>query len=114
MAIGMEKMNGLNPAFKKKAMNVVKEMEKRGWKIRIVWGKRTKEENDVLVAKGKASRTSLHLEGKGLDLIDRVVGYTNNKSHKFYKDLEELAKKEGLVWCGSFTQRWDPCHIEMP
>ena len=114
MAIGMEKMVGLNPIFRKKAGNVVTEMEKRGWKIRIVWGKRTKQENDELVAKGMASRTSQHLHGKGLDLIDRIVGYTNNKSHKFYKDLEELAKKEGLVWGGNFKSRWDPCHIEMP
>ena len=114
MAIGMEKMVGLDPIFKKKAEKIVKEMEKRGWKIRIVWGKRTKAENDALVAKGMASKTSKHLNGKGLDLIDRVVGYTDNKSHKFYKDLKELAKQESLVWGGEFNQRWDPCHIEMP
>ena len=114
MAIGIEKMVGLNPAFKKKADKVVKEMEKRSWRIRIVWGKRSHKENEELVKKGMASRTSKHLVGKGLDLIDRTVGYTENKSHKFYKDLAELAKQEGLIWGGDFKQRWDPCHIEMP
>lgn len=87
-------------------------MENRGWNIRIVWGQRTKEENEVLVKKGVASRTSKHLSGEAVDLIDRKVGYSNNRNHKYYKDLSELAKKEGLAWGGNFTQRWDPCHIE--
>ncbi len=112
MAIGMEKLIGLEPIFKRKVKNVVIGMENRGWNIRIVWGKRTKKENDELVTKGVASKTSKHLPGKAVDLIDRKVGYSINRNHPYYKNLAELSKKEGLIWGGNFTQRWDPCHIE--
>ncbi len=112
MAVGMEKLIGLDPGFKKKVEKIVLEMENRGWRIRIVWGGRTKKENDILVKKGVASRISQHLFGKAVDLIDRTVGYTENRSHKFYQDLSELAKKEDVIWGGDFVARWDPCHIE--
>jgi len=112
VASDMYKLSGLNPGFQVKVRAVVSNMEKRGWRIRIVWGKRTKSENDSLVKKGFASRTSKHLSGKAVDLIDRSVGYSSNKGHQYYKDLKDLANKEGLIWGGSFTQRWDPCHIE--
>ncbi len=108
----MEKLIGLDPIFKRKVKNVVLEMENRGWNIRIVWGKRTQKENDDLVKKGVASRASKHLSGEAADLIDRKVGYTMNRNHQYYKDLSELSKKDGLIWGGNFTQRWDPCHIE--
>ena len=114
MALGMEKLIGLEPSFKKQVEHIVVEMENRGWQIRIVWGKRTNQQNEDLVRKGVASRTSKHLFGKAVDLIDRNVGYSDNKLHKFYSDLAELAKKEGLVWGGDFVRRWDPCHIEAP
>lgn len=97
MAIGMNKLIGLDPIFKRKVKIIVREMEKRGWRIRIVWGKRSKVENDILVNKGVASRTSKHLSGKAVDLIDRKVGYSIKKNHQYYKDLSILAKKEGLI-----------------
>lgn len=76
MAVGIEKLIGLDPRFKKKAEKIISEMEKKGWKIRIVWGKRTHKENEALVKKGVASRTSKHLVGKAVDMIDRNVGYS--------------------------------------
>lgn len=89
-------------------------MEKRGWRIRIVWGKRTKYQNDALVRTGKASPHSKHLVGKACDLAERTLGNAMKEhNHKFYKDLSELAKQEGLIWGGDFKSRWDPCHIEI-
>ena len=90
----MYKLNSLQPNFAKKVRQVVCNMEKRGWRIRIVWGKRTKQENDALVRKGLASRHSKHLTGKACDLAERSLGNAmTNRNHKFYKDLEELATK---------------------
>jgi len=110
----MHKLGGLQPVFAKKVRQVVCNMEKRGWRIRIVWGKRTKQENDKLVRAGLASKHSKHLIGKACDLAERTLGNAMvNHNHKFYKDLEELAKKEGLIWGGNFKGRWDPCHIEI-
>lgn len=110
----MYKLSGLQPVFAKKVRQVVCNMEKRGWRIRIVQGKRTKQENDRLVRAGLASKHSKHLIGKGCDLAERTLGNAMvNRNHKFYKDLEELATKEGLIWGGNFKSRWDPCHIEI-
>lgn len=114
MAEGMEKLQGLDPAFEAKARYVIIEMEKLGWQIRIVYGVRDYQENFRLYQKGFASLNSKHLDGKALDLIDRRVGYDNNPSHKYYQDLRKIAKSIGLVWGGEFMSRWDPCHIEMP
>ena len=67
--------------------------------------------NDRLVRAGLASK---HLIGKGCDLAERTLGNVIlNRIHKFYKDLEELATKEGLIWGENFKSRWDQCHIEI-
>lgn len=112
MPLDIHKLNSLNPAFRIKIKRIVFELENRGWSIRIIWGKRTKQENDKLVQKGFASRRSKHLTGNAVDLIDRFVGYSNNKNHPFYKDMKELAEKEDLQWRDNFIETWDPCHIE--
>ena len=114
MPVGMEKLQGLNFAFSEKIRKVVADMEFKGWNIRVVWGKRTPQENMALVRKGYASRNSKHLTGLAVDLIDRNTGYSNDRNHKYYKDLENIAKKHGLIWGGDFSGRWDPCHVEMP
>lgn len=88
-------------------------MESKGWSIRIVWGVRTKAENDALVEKKLASPSSKHLKGRAVDLVDRQTGYSNDRNHKFYKDLSAIAKRLNLRWGGDFSSRWDPCHIEM-
>lgn len=72
-------------------------MENRGWNIRIVWGQRTKEENEVLVKKGVASRTSKHLSGEAVDLIDRKVGYSNTGTINTTKIFQNWQKKRGLL-----------------
>jgi hypothetical protein len=114
MAEGMEKLQGLSAAFEAKARYVIIEMEKLGWHIRIVWGARTYAENQALVVTGDASSNSKHLTGEALDLVDRRVGYSSMHNHKYYLDLNRIAKSVGLVWGGDWISRWDPCHIEMP
>ncbi|MEQ9437490.1 MAG: M15 family metallopeptidase [Cyclobacteriaceae bacterium] len=110
--LGAPKLEGLDPDFKVKAQQVIKKMKAKGWNLRVVWAKRTKEENDDLVKKGFASKNSKHLDGKALDLIDRKVGYSADRNHEYYKHLEEVTKEVGVKWGGSFRERWDPCHIE--
>lgn len=114
MPADIDKLKGLDMLFADKVRKTVSELEFLGWNIRIVWGKRTLDENMALVKKGYASRNSKHLTGHAVDLIDRKTGYSNDRNHKYYKDLERLAKQNGLNWGGNFSARWDPCHIEMP
>ena len=110
--VGREKLDTLDPVFRTKAHRVVEKLRQKGWHLRLVWARRTQQENDELVTKGVASKHSKHLTGKALDLIDRHTGYTNDRNHKYYKDLEAAAKEVNVTWGGGFKNRWDPCHIE--
>ena len=112
--VGREKLAGLDNLFRARALKVIAFLQEKGWQLRIVWGRRTPAENEALVNQGLASLTSKHLDGKALDLIDRGVGYSPNRSHPFYKDMEQACKAAGVVWGGHFSSRWDPCHFEMP
>lgn len=109
---GIEKLQGLDPIFKMKAKRVIEKMQRKGWKLRVVWGKRTQKENDKLVKRGTASKTSKHLQGKAVDLINRVDPYSMRKDHPYYKDLEKACKEVGVTWGGKFKSRWDPTHFE--
>lgn len=106
------KLNDLEPEFKSKVNKIIKELEADGFSLRVIWGKRTKEENDRLVEKGMASSESKHLHGKGVDLINRKIGYSEKRDEPYYKRLKELATKYNLIWGGDFSTRWDPNHIE--
>jgi hypothetical protein len=114
MASDEYKLEDLEPFFKSKVRKLIIELESDGYSIRVVWGKRTKEENDRLHKKGHASRNSKHLEGLAVDLINRRIGYSENPQEPYYLKLEELAEKYNLRWGGHFKHRWDPNHIEEP
>ena len=111
--LGVEKLDGLDAEFRKKAKKVVDAMQAKGWKLKILWGKRTKEENDKLVEAGTASKTSKHLSGKAVDLINRLDPYPADKNHQYYKDMKEAVKAAELTWGGDFKSRWDPTHFEV-
>lgn len=110
--VDLAKLDTLAPGFKPTALEIIQEMQAHGWKLRVVWAKRTKAENDVLVAEGKASPTSKHLTGEAVDLIDRVVSYTDDRNHAYYKHLKAACAKHGAKWGGDFGARWDPTHFE--
>lgn len=107
---GHEKLDSLDPEFREKALEVIRIMHGKGYKLRVLWGRRTKRENDAL---GKnASKNSLHLEGKAVDLINRIDPYPKNKDHPYYRDLKEATDCVGVKWGGDFKSRWDPTHFE--
>jgi hypothetical protein len=106
------KMDTLNADFHVKASMVIDRMRDLGWHLRIIWGRRTKAENDALVQKGTASKTSKHLDGLAVDVIDTRVGYSSNRNHRYYSDLQRICQEVGVLWGGTFTKRWDPTHFE--
>ena len=110
--IDREKLNGLDSAFKLVADQIVEYMRDHGWRLRIVWGRRTIEENQVLVDSGTAKTNSKHLRGKAVDLIDRSVAYSNDRNHQYYKDLKDACDRYGAKWGGDFLGSWDPTHFE--
>jgi hypothetical protein len=107
-----EKLDTLSATCREPAGRVVDRMVDDGYDVRVVWGRRTPEENEVLVEKGLASPTSQHLTGDAVDLINRANPYPNDRSNPYYLDLRDAVGAEGLVWGGNFTSRWDPTHFE--
>lgn len=92
-------------------------MVEEGYDVRVVWGRRTPEENEALVEKGLASPTSKHLTGNAVDLVNRANPYPNDPGNAYYIDLRDAVDKEGLVWGGRCwgdctKNRWDPTHFE--
>lgn len=114
MILGMEKLLTCDPSFLPKARAVVLAMAGHGWNLRVVWCLRTFSENQELVLQGKASRDSLHLTGRALDLIDRAWLYDAPHNHPYYMQLRAAAHANGLRWGGDFMSRWDPTHVDMP
>jgi RHS repeat-associated protein len=114
-----DKLNTLRRGFRERATRVVNRMVDEGYDVRVVWGRRTPEENQVLVEKGLASPASKHLTGDAVDLINRADPYPDDPATRYYLDLRDAVKKEGLVWGGDCwgncnTNRWDPTHFEAP
>ncbi|GIX22094.1 MAG: hypothetical protein KatS3mg121_0877 [Gammaproteobacteria bacterium] len=110
---GIDKLDGLSDKLKPKAESVLKELSEKGYKLRVVWGKRTKAENDALVKEGLASKTSKHLTGDAMGFVNRKLGYDVEKGSDYLKNLKTAADNAGVIWGGDFESRWDPNHIEL-
>ncbi len=107
-----EKLQTLDPTFRPLAEAVIRDMTAAGWHIRVVWGRRTQAENNSLLP--FSSSSSQHLQGRALDIIDERVLYHVMPGDQYATDLARIAKKHGLVWGGSFSNKWDPTHVELP
>jgi RHS repeat-associated protein len=115
----VDRLENLDPEFREPAKRVVERMVDKGHNMRVLWGRRTQAENQVLVERGTASPTSKHLTGEAVDLINRANPYPNDPNNAYYLDLRDAAQKEGLVWGGfcwgdCVHNRWDPTHFEAP
>jgi RHS repeat-associated protein len=114
-----ESLNTLEPGFREPATRVVDRMVDHGYDVRVVWGRRTQAENQVLVEQGLASPTSKHLTGEAVDLINRANPYPNDHNNAYYLHLRDAVLQERLVWGGfcwgdCVRNRWDPTHFEAP
>jgi len=135
-------LGGLDPPYSTRFEDVVKGLERWGWKPRVMETRRSFARQVWLVAKG-ASRTlrSKHLTGRAMDLIDSRYAWDSTPL-EFIVDLMILAETNGLLTGGLFgltfdekVERriqakagqagelkallrvrcgWDPCHVEVP
>ena len=115
--IDMSKTEGLRPELRSKVENILRGLVARGWHPRVAEGIRTIEQQREKVRKGYSkTMNSKHLKGLAADIIDRRWGWegpTSNTNHQFWKDLGELAKKEGLIWGGDWTSLVDVAHVQL-
>ena len=109
----IEKLESLSDEFRPKAIAVLRDLVGQGYKLRIVWGRRSQEENKDLVYKKVASKNSAHLIGNALDFVNRRIGYKNMNDPLYTQAVGQAAKDAGVVWGGHFRSMWDPNHIEL-
>ena len=121
-------LNELTPTMQEAGRHVFVEMEGRGWKPEFVESPlRTPEQQAEKVSSGVShTMNSKHLdqggEGSGaMDIMDKRWGQVDNtkKQQRFFKELGEVGKDNGLKWGGDFTPSssrtgygWDPAHLE--
>jgi len=121
-------LSQLTPAMREAGGRVLIEMEGRGWQPAFVEPPlRTPEQQAEKVRAGVSQTTgSKHLDqgGQGagaMDIKDQRWGQQDktNEQQRFFKELGETGKKEGLRWGGDFKPisprtgyGWDPAHLE--
>jgi peptidoglycan L-alanyl-D-glutamate endopeptidase CwlK len=119
-----QKLDSLNPEFRKKVEKVILDLKSQGYKPRIDYGWRDLAYQQELVKKG-ASKTTFSWHNvttdKGepaalaVDFIDNSV-FKNKKwddNAKFWEDLGKAARKQGLVWGGDWKNFKDRPHVQM-
>ena len=116
--LNQDELEGLKPMFREKVEAVLSELEKKGWQPIVAEGRRTLEEQAAKVTAGKSlTLDSAHVKGYAADIVDRRWGWSGpaaKHSFRFWHDLGAAAKRQGLVWGGSWKRFPDPAHVEMP
>lgn len=111
----------LQPLVKRKADEVVKEMELLGFPIRITQGFRSIEEQDKLYAQGRTTPgqivtnakggESFHNYGVAVDVVFRKEGY--NAPETLWQTFGTVGKKHGFEWGGDWKTFKDRPHLQM-
>jgi peptidoglycan L-alanyl-D-glutamate endopeptidase CwlK len=109
-------LESLEPEFREKVRRVLAGLEQKNWQPKVAEGRRTREEQAEKFRRG-VTRTmnSKHLCGIAADIIDRRHGWGGpaaDTNFQFWKDLGEVAKREGLEWGGDWTTFVDVAHIQ--
>jgi peptidoglycan LD-endopeptidase CwlK len=110
----------LFPPFKEKLDNVFANMRTKGYSPKVVWGFRTKAEQDDLYYQGRTRGgnivtyvkypNSQHCFGIAADVCDSVLGY--NVPEKYWVLMANFALQEGLE-SGYYWDIKDKGHIEL-
>lgn len=108
-------LKGLEPSFAAKVNNVLKGLKERGWQPRVAEGRRTLKQQQEKINTGRSSlknpQRSKHITGQAADIIDRRYGW--KAPQKFWDDLGELAKAQGLIWGGDWKSFKDVAHVQV-
>lgn len=103
----IDDINELVPAMRQKVVKTIQEAAKIGYELRAVETYRTSQRQAELYAQGRTTPgsivtnakpgESLHEKRRAVDFVDRQKGYDID-----WQAIANLAKKQGLVWGGSF------------
>ena len=115
--IDTRNLDGLEPEFESRVINILKILTEKGWRPRVAEGLRDLEQQKEKVRKGYSKTlNSKHLKGLAADIIDSRYGWGGEASDldfEFWLDLGEAAKSQGLIWGGDWKKFKDVAHVEM-
>ena len=118
--LDMRNLEGLDPSFSQKVVNILSTLQSQGWQPRVAEGLRTLEQQQQKIDQGRSSlknpQNSKHVQGLAVDIIDRRWGWGGeaaNTNHPFWNALGKAAQEEGLTWGGSWTTFKDVAHVEV-
>lgn len=116
---------GVNEDYSIKFTHFVEAIEKEtDWKVEIISGLRTKEEQIQLKRdnpRNAAVNKSRHVLGRAVDLnLYKRNGFrfirlkkSNSKGSWIATGIPEIAKRYGLLWGGTYRNYHDPVHFEI-
>ncbi len=100
--------HSLDEAFKPIVLNILKELEAKGWNPIVAEGKRTLAQQKEKVRTGVSETLhSYHLTGCAADIVDTRSTWNIPRVHQFWLDLVESALKHlpkkgvlrfGMLW----------------
>lgn len=115
-----------HPRLQKLAVQLVKECERQGLKIKIGETLRTKEEQDALYAQGRtkpgqivtnspgSSYSSYHQWGTAFDFFRNDGKGAYNESGYFFERVGAIGVLLGLEWGGNWKSIVDKPHFQLP
>jgi hypothetical protein len=118
--IRKDRLDGLDPSFRKKLEGVLSALRRRGFKPWVFEGLRTAERQKYLYSIGRRGKRgerpvtwtlqSRHLSGKAADVIDADKLWATDES--FWDALADEAKRAGLD-AGHLWSKRDSPHLQM-
>jgi peptidoglycan L-alanyl-D-glutamate endopeptidase CwlK len=117
-----KKLQSMNPELRPKVVKVLEKLTEKGFQPKIFFGWRSVAVQLELYENKKSKvKFSFHnaqtKEGipnsYAADIIDKRWAWgVEAKTNGFWDALGKIAKEEGLVWGGDWTDPWDPAHIQ--
>ena len=110
---------GMDPAFRDQLMLMQADLQDAGIDSRVISGHRDHGKQDALFAQGRTTPgnivtnapggSSFHNYGMAADLSP----YDRSQAQDMYRQMRDLAPANGLKWGGTFSNLYDPAHVQM-
>jgi hypothetical protein len=105
MTILNKAFDSLDERFKPVVLNILRELELKGWQPLVAEGRRTPEQQQEKVRAGVSQTlSSYHLTGCAADIVDQRSTWNIPRVHQYWLDLAEAALKHiptnGLIRLG--------------
>ena len=117
-----KKLQSMSPELRPKVVKVLEKLADKGFQPKIFFGWRSVAVQLELYEKKRSKvKFSFHNaqtkdgipNSYAADIIDKRWAWgVEAQTNGFWDALGKIAKEEGLVWGGDWTDPWDPAHVQ--